>query len=258
MGPDGAAPQILPGAGRNQSLSRAFDLLERIAAHPDGATVANLTRESGLARATVNRLLASLADAGAVVRAPGDRVWLLGPTLLRLSRAIAPVGLRDRARPVLQALVQTTRETVFLAVPTGAVSARVIEELHGPRVIAARGWSNQTLTTSASGFVRLLLAELPPDELRALLPSLDFTAWTEKTITTVEGLSAAVDDCRREGYAAVIDELEEGLAGMAVAVRTDSLLVAMIAIYMPTTRFNSSTQHETLKLLRTASAHLSS
>jgi IclR family acetate operon transcriptional repressor len=258
MNQDGAGLRVLPGAGRNQSLRRAFDLLELIAAHPDGASVAILTRESGLARGTVNRLLASLADAGAVTRAPGDRAWLLGPTLLRLSRAIAPVELRDRARPLLQALVETTQETVFLAVPTGPASARVVEELQAPRVIAARGWNNETLTTPASGFVRLLLAELPPDELRALVPSLHFTAWTEKTITTPEGLLQAVETCRRDGYSAVVDELEDGLAGMAVPVRTDGALVAMIAIYMPTTRFSRATQQETLKLLRATSVQLSS
>jgi DNA-binding IclR family transcriptional regulator len=149
---------VLPGAGRNQSLARAFDLLERIAAHPQGASVATLTHGVGLPRATVSRLLASLADAGAVIRDPGGRAWSLGPTILRLSRAIAPVELRDRARPLLQALVEATQETVFLAVPTGPASARVVEELQAPRVIAARGWNDEELTTPASGTPTLGMA----------------------------------------------------------------------------------------------------
>jgi IclR family transcriptional regulator, acetate operon repressor len=253
----GVGAVVLPGAGRNRSLTRAFDLLEHIAAHPDGTSVASLSREAGMPRATVTRLLGSLADAGAVIR-DADRAWLIGPTLLRLSRAISPVELRDRARALLQRLVDETQETVFFAVPEWPASARVLEELHPPRVIAARSWNNETLTTSASGFVRLLLANLPPDDVRALVPTLDFTAWTDKTITTERDFLDAVEKCRRDDYSSVVDELEEGLAGMAVPVRTSGVLVAMIAIYMPTTRFRPLDRKQTLQLLREAAAALSS
>jgi IclR family acetate operon transcriptional repressor len=257
MDDNGAALGVLPGAGRNQSLARAFDLLERIAAHPEGASVATLTHEVGLPRATVSRLLASLADAGAVVRAPGGRAWSLGPTLLRLSRAIAPVELRDRARPLLEALVEATQETVFLAVPTGPASARVVEELQAQRVIAARGWNNEELTTPASGFVRLVLAHLPPNELENLARSMQFTPWTATTITTPQELIQAVEQCRRDGYSVVVDELEDGLAGMAVPVLTNGTLTAMIAIYMPTARFTEAMQQRALKLLRETASRLS-
>jgi IclR family acetate operon transcriptional repressor len=257
MDENGVALGVLPGAGRNQSLARAFDLLERIAAHPDGASVATLTHEVGLPRATVSRLLASLADAGAVIREPGGRAWSLGPTILRLSRAIAPVELRDRARPLLQALVEATQETVFLAVPTGAASARVVEELQAPRVIAARGWNDEELTTPASGFVRLVLAHLPPAELENLARSMQFTPWTPNTITTPQELIHAVEKCRRDGYSVVVDELEEGLAGMAVPVHTTGSLSAMIAIYMPTARFTEAMQQRALKLLRETASRLS-
>lgn len=67
---------LLSGAGRNQSLKRAFGLLEWLATRPSGASVAVLSRELGLARATVTRLLGSLADAGAVTR--DGRAWTIG------------------------------------------------------------------------------------------------------------------------------------------------------------------------------------
>jgi IclR family acetate operon transcriptional repressor len=75
---------LLPGAGRNQSLARAFRVLDCLARSPNGASVAGIARETGLARATVTRLLASLADEEAVRRDGG--AWRLGPRIATLAR----------------------------------------------------------------------------------------------------------------------------------------------------------------------------
>jgi IclR family acetate operon transcriptional repressor len=248
---------VLPGAGRNQSLGRAFDVLECLASHPAGASVAALTREVDLPRATVTRLLASLADAGAVARSPHGRTWAIGPTILRLSQAITSLAtLRDRARPLMEELVARVEETVLLAVPSGPASAHVIEELPGPRIVSARGWIGNSLTSPASGFVRQVLAELPEPELARVAASLELTALTPKTITTAAELLDAIAQIRRDDFNVVIDEYEDGLAGVGVPVRRGRALVAMLSVYMPTARFDKGMRGRALSLLRTAAEQL--
>jgi IclR family acetate operon transcriptional repressor len=238
---DGMSAALLPGAGRNQSLARAFLLLECLADQPDGASVATLARRIGLPRATVTRLLASLADQGAVARVGRTRDWVLGPAIVRLARAVAPlVALSDRARPLLEAAVEDVGETVMLGVPIGPASAQVVDEVPGPRVVGVGSWLGRTLTHPASGFVRILLAELPDEDLRRVLAGLRLTAFTPKTITDEHELLAAIEEVRRDGCCLVVDELETGLAGMAVAVRREGRVVAMVAMYLPTARFDAA------------------
>jgi DNA-binding IclR family transcriptional regulator len=253
-----AAATVLPGAGRNQSLGRAFELLECLASHPAGASVATLTREIGLPRATVTRLLGSLADAGAVARSREGREWVLGPTILRLSRAPTPVAaLRDRARPLLAQLAAATEETAMLAVPTGPASAQVIDEVQGSRIVGAKGWIGRSLRSPASGFVRQLLADLPETELARVVASLELTALTPRTIVTRKGLLEAVAEIRRDGHTVVVDQYELGLAGIGVPVRRGDELVAMISIYMPTSRLDDSMRTRALALLRGAAEEVS-
>lgn len=250
-------PLELPGSGRNQSLNRTFQLLEHLASNPQESSVAALTRELGLPRTTITRLLGSLADAGAVVRANDRRHWRLGPTILRLSRAAtSPLLVRTAIRPQLEAIAEAIQETTMLAVPVGRASAQIIDEAHGPRILSARGWIGQVVTSPASGFVRHMLAELPQAELDHVLSSLEFTVLTPQTICTPEGLRQAISKIQQHGYSLIVDEYERGLSGMGISIRQQGVLVAMIAIYMPTARLDETARTRSLTLLTDAAQRL--
>ena len=116
-----------------------------------------VARATGLPRATVTRVLATLADVGAARRDGGG--WTVGPGIAALARGIDP-PLAERAAADLAALAAELGETVMLAVPEGAVGARVVAEAAGPRMVGVGSWLGRTLTDPASGFVRLRLAAL--------------------------------------------------------------------------------------------------
>lgn len=249
---------LLPGTGRNESLRRAFDLLEVLARHPHGASVAELCQGSDLPRSTVSRLLASLFDAGAVSRPGHDRRWVLGPTIMRLTNAVDPLsGLKERSQAVLERIASDVGETSMLAVPTGPSTARVIDEVRGPKLVGVLDpWAGQTISSAASGFVRLLLAELPPEELDRVISRMEFSRHTPKTLSDRAQLATAVDEVRKHGYSVVVDELEEGLAGLGVPVRRDGQLISMLAVYLPTLRFTPQFQEKALAALRRGASEL--
>lgn len=252
------ANPLLPGTGRNESLRRAFDLLELLARHPQGASIAELCGASDLPRSTVSRLLASLFDAGAVSRPGNHRKWVLGPTIMRLTNAVAPLaGLQERSRDVLERITAEIGETSMLAVPTGPATARVIDEVRGRKLVGVFDpWAGETISSSASGFVRLLLAELPEAESDKIISRMDLVHHTSGTTADRALLSQVIADIRKRGYVVVVDELEEGLAGLGYPVRNEGQLVAMLAIYLPTARFTPELQAKSLAVLERGAREL--
>jgi IclR family pca regulon transcriptional regulator len=65
---------------------------------------------------------------------------------------------------------------------------------------------------------RVLLAGLSPEHLERYLASAKLTALTDLTVTNPARLRQLIDDCRRNGYSAVEDELAYGVVALAVPV----------------------------------------
>jgi DNA-binding IclR family transcriptional regulator len=228
-------------------------VLDCLAARPGGVRVAEVARSTGLPRATVTRLLGSLADEGAARREGGG--WRLGPRISLLARGLAP-PLPERAGPLLDELAANLGETVMLAVPEGAAGARVVAEAAGPRMVGVGSWLGRRLEDPASGFVRLRLAGLEPDARRRALAGLRFEAHTAHTIRDPRQLLAALERIAIDGYAEIVDEFEQGLAGIAVPLHEDRRLAAMLAVYLPTARLDDAMRTRALEALRRAAQSL--
>ena len=228
-------------------------MLDCLAAHPAGVSVAAVARATGLPRATVTRLLGSLADEDAARRDGGE--WRLGPRIAQLASGLAP-PLPERAGPVLAALAAELGETVMLGVPDGPAGARVEAEAAGSRMVSVGSWLGRTLEDPASGFVRLRLAALEPAARRQAVAGLRFTAHTASTIRSARPLLAALEEVARVGHAEVVDEFEQGLAGLAVPVHEDGRLSAMLAVYLPTARLDAAMRARALDGLRRAAQSL--
>jgi DNA-binding IclR family transcriptional regulator len=229
-------------------------VLDCLAAHPEGMPVAAVARATGLPRTTVTRLLASLADEGAAVLRDGG--WRLGPRVALLARGPAP-ALEERAQPALDTLATELGETVMLAVPDGTAGARVVAEAAGTRMVGVGSWLGRTLDDPASGFVRLRLAALEPAARRRVVAGLRLTAHTASTLSTARPLLAAVEQIARDGHAEVVDEFEQGLAGLALPLHDpDGRLAAMLAVYLPTARLDAAMRERALAALRRAAQSL--
>ncbi|NWL34226.1 hypothetical protein DM791_15155 [Paenarthrobacter nitroguajacolicus] len=177
---------------------------------------------------------------------------------MRLTNAVAPLaGLQERSREVLERITAEIGETSMLAVPTGPATARVIDEVRGRKLVGVFDpWAGETISSSASGFVRLLLAELPEAESDKIISRMDLVHHTSGTTADRALLSQVIADIRKRGYVVVVDELEEGLAGLGYPVRNEGQLVAMLAIYLPTARFTPELQAKSLAVLERGAREL--
>src|SRR3546814_3481096 len=69
---------------------------------------------------------------------------------------------------------------------------------------------------------RILLAALPDEQLEQYLATAEFAPLTPWTVNNPKALRKLITKVRRDGYIIVRDELEEGLAAVAVPVRLKS------------------------------------
>jgi DNA-binding IclR family transcriptional regulator len=238
---------------RTKSLGRAVELLRTVAARPDGSSASELARASGLPRSTVTRTLRTLADAGLVEDAGG---WVLGYELVRLARAADPYRrLVDVSRPALARLRDETGESALLAVPHGRPGMQIVLQLDPVRHIGVASWVGADVPLHASAAGKLVLAELDRDELAAWGAATPPERFTKATLADAQALEAELARVRRRDWAELVDELEEGLASLAAAVRApNGALVAIVGISGPTFRLGRGRRRELLPRVLEAAA----
>jgi DNA-binding IclR family transcriptional regulator len=112
-----------------QVVSRIAGLLRIAGRRPEGSSLLELVRESGLTRPTVHRLLTSLAAEGLLDHDARTGNWVLGPEVLLLgSVASARFPLEDIARPSLRRLAEETGESAFFSVRRGTETVCLLRE----------------------------------------------------------------------------------------------------------------------------------
>jgi DNA-binding IclR family transcriptional regulator len=138
-------------------IESAFGLLEILRGY-GRARLTDLTRESGLPRTTVYRLLGQLAEVAAV-----DRVgsyYRLGPGLLTLGQHVVPMErLRDLAQRPLIELAAATPAHVGLVISTSATSM-YLEVLRGRDRLPFRREPGEPAPACSAG-ARVLRSGLP-------------------------------------------------------------------------------------------------
>lgn len=206
------------GSKLNQSVQKAIALLRVTAVSGDGASVSALARAAGLPRATALRLIQTMEQAGFLLRVPDTDRVLLGPELLRLARQV-DMGtlLREVAHSRLGELSEAVRETVTLSVVASDGGLDLVYQVAGPQHLVPRSWLGQRFPLHASSSGKILLSTYDDARLERMLRD-PLPALTPHTITTGSALRQELEQVRARGYAATVDELEEGLAGVSVGI----------------------------------------
>jgi DNA-binding IclR family transcriptional regulator len=238
-------------------LLRAVALLERVAAADGALTLAEATAASGLPKPTVHRLLATLEDAGLVMRDSEARRIAPGPRLARLAlSALLNGASRAPRHAVLASLARDVGETVNLTMLDGSQVVYLDRvETQWPLRVSLQPGSRVPLHCTASG--KLLLALQPQARRRALVDALALERYTDRTITTREGLLRALDRIRRDGHATDDEEYIAGLVCVAVPVAAAGRrAAACVAVHAPVARMPLERALGHLPALRSAAEAL--
>jgi len=220
-----------------QVIDRAARLLDLIATSDESLPLKVLAIDAGLHPSSAFRILNSLAAHGYVERDASSR-YRLGRKLLQLGgRVQAHVSLRDDARPIMEALRDSLRETINLAVRDGnevVYVERAIANTHMMRVEQVIG-SRAPLHVTAVG--KLFLGEESQAGFDAYVRDNGLPAFTPHTITEVEVLRGECAKSVAARYAVDSEEAEPGVSCLAVPVHDHSgVMVAAISVSAPSSR----------------------
>jgi IclR family acetate operon transcriptional repressor len=210
--------------GGVQSVARAFDLLERLADGGGEMGLSELAAATGLPLPTIHRIVRTLV-AGGYVRQEASRRYALGPRLIRLGDSAGRM-FGARARPFLASLVDATGETANLAMLDGdeVVYVAQVPSRHAMRMFTEVG---RRVLPHCTAVGKVLLARLPPDEVRALLARTGMPRHTDSTITDPEVFVAGLPEIARRGWAVDDGEQDVGVRCLAAAVPHGSVRAAV-------------------------------
>ena len=216
------------------TVQRAVTVLRTLAAAPEDLGNNEIARRTGINPSTVSRLLATLADAQMVHKAPESGRFRLGPRLVELGNAaLARVDLRQLARPHLAALTAATGETATLSVPNGEATITVdfVQSPSSVRSVAEVGRPSIGHATAIGKVFLAYTGRRPPARL---------APYTANTISNAKELSAEIERTRARGWGQAIGEREADLNALAAPV-LDGLgeLVAVLGLQGPSARFDT-------------------
>lgn len=195
-----------------QSLARGLMILIRLAEAPEGLGITELADEYHVDKASMSRLLQTLAVHGFAEKEAGGRRYILGPQIIRLSRMVLTrMPLRETAKPYLRQLVDATGECAHLAILAQG-QALYIDQVESPSALRVTTGVGHLapLYCTALGKILLAFAVAPmPDTLKQ---------YTPRTITDPKSLQHHIETVKNQGYAIDDEEYDLGVRCVAVPV----------------------------------------
>lgn len=208
--------QPVARTGGVQSIGRAFAILEAMADAGGMISLSQLAEQLALPPATIHRLTRSLVDLG-YVRQEANRQYSLGPGLLRLSAESARrIGVW--AGPHLGRAVEQLGESVNVAVLEDDHVTYVAQAQPSTTLMRMFTEVGRRVLPHGTAVGKVMLSELPDDEVRALLARTGMPRLTAHTITTPEELLDNLQLTRTRGFATDEEEQEIGVRCVAVPV----------------------------------------
>jgi len=222
------------------AIDRGADLLVRVLESEEPVALTDLASAAGLPKSTASRLVSALERRG-LIEQDGERGRLRpGPAILRVAeRSMLERSIVELSKPALDALSESTGETINLAVP-GLEGVEHIAQVDSRHFLGAGHWLGRSVDYehSANGKV--------------------FTAFGRAPADAAAAADAELQAVRRDDFATSIDELEIGLAAVAAPVRgARGEVIAALSISGPTLRMTPGRIEELYPILTSEARTLS-
>ncbi len=224
-----------------QVLDRAVLILEALAAAEADLSLFELSERLDLHKSTIHRLLMVLERHHLVEKSAQTGRYGLGLKLFELgAKAIARLGIAERAHPHLKRLAGEAGETAHLCIlDEGEVLyLEKVESAQTVRVPSSTGQRNPAHCTAVG---KALIAYLSDEELEALVRAKGLRPRTRNTITSLADLRRELKGVRERGYAIDDEEIDEGLRCVGAPVRDHGgRVLASISIAGPAFRLTQT------------------
>jgi DNA-binding IclR family transcriptional regulator len=241
-----------------QAVDRVVRVLLAFSAAGPELGISDLSRQVGLGKSVVHRIVTGLARLGFVSQDPTTSRYRLGPGAIQLGlSALEQYDLASVARPVMENLRAGSQETVTLTIKVGD-HRTYLSQLESPRDIRMRVEIGRSFPLYAGASGRAILASLPEAERNRYLDTTPLVSLTAGTIHSREKLERDLETVGSQGYASSAGERDPLAAAVAAPLKdATGALIGAISICGPVPRFTPERVEAYGRLVQDATAELS-
>ncbi len=243
------------------ALERSFQILEKLAAAPEGRSLSSLAQELELPLSATHRLLTDLCRIGYVRQLQEQGLYALTIKLVALGLGfLSSSGVVDVAQPLLERLAKEAGELVRLAVVDGnelVFVAKAQGATRGLRYDPDMGLSVQ-LSCSAAGHA--WLSTMSEEQALELVARQGFGKpqdFGPKAPTTVKGVLSFVKAARQRGFSMIVEVFAPGMTAMGAPVLgRDGKAIGVVTIAGPLVRLTEQRMLELGPMLMATAAEV--
>lgn len=238
--------------GGAQAISRAMLVLRSVSRmRGEGAGLLALTRDTGMSKPTVHRILAALAAEGMVEQDPATRRYFLGPECHVLGNiASERFGINRLAAPVVARLAHECGDSAFFSLRRDVFAVCVLREDgdYPLKTHVLLPGDRHPLGIGAGSLA--ILAALPDDEVEACLQANAALIAARYPHYSVPLIRTLVDEVREQGYAVNRGLVVPGSWGIGVPLRDEQgQVLGALSIAAVESRMDEERQFQLAKLL---------
>ncbi|MDP4108598.1 MAG: IclR family transcriptional regulator [Bacillota bacterium] len=200
-------------------LNRAFSIIECLSEQNEGMGITEVSKQVGLHKSTVFRILNALRELGYVKKNEENEKYGLSMKFLQLSSMMLnDMDIKVKLYPYLKRLALFTHQTAHLCIMKNknAVYLDKVEAYSGTRMFSSIG-SSVPLHSTAIG--KVLVAWLPREIMEPILVNMRFEPRCVNTILTRGEYIKELEITRNRGYGTDDLENEEGIRCAAAPIR---------------------------------------
>jgi len=211
MKPTPTEPRIRTSRYNIEALARGLDILELFSPQNTSLSLTEVVSLLKLNKSTIFRLLSTLETMGYLDRDPETRRYRPSLKVLHLGyTVINSLDVRQVARPHLERLAREVEETVSLCMLDGH-HVIYVDRVRNKSIVGVMLKTGSRIPAHCATVGKVLLADLPSDELDLYLNGAELTQCTPRTISEQEALFVELAKARKNGYALCDGELAVGL-----------------------------------------------
>lgn len=202
-----------------RALQRAVQILRSFTPEAPERTLTEISRDVGLHKATVFRLLAALMEGRLVEQDPRTGRYRLGIGVFELGSIwLGQVDIVRIARPLLEELATAAGMSAHLGVLDEGEVVYLAKVEPPNAFILQPSQVGKRIPAHCTALGKCMLSDLPPEGLHQVLEKKGLPAMTPHTITSLPAMEAELARVREQGYALDQEEIQEGLMCVAAPI----------------------------------------
>ncbi len=237
-------------SGGVKSAHRALSILELLVSADRPLGFGEILTTLGYPRSSLFSLLNTLLDRGWIAFDEPSRSYRLGIRTFEAGSAWErSIDLLPLALPHMERIRDALDETVQISVLEGRYNV-YLGKMEGGQRLGLASEVGRRLEAHATALGKMLLADVPTDELDTLFAGRQLETFTPNTLATMRDLKEELEAIRRRGHATDNEEYTLGVRCVATPIR-DRLgkTMAALSVSFPTFRYSDERGEQALALL---------